>query len=83
MTRYRDTAKLGRMFILPMTASRYNQMPAIIFYQFDNITNLHCCLLSPWNVGNCFRGYKLSRNSMPTFRRHLAWSHILFRARRV
>ncbi len=41
MTGKRDTARPGRVLVLPVTTFHGDQMPAIVFYQFDDITDLH------------------------------------------
>ncbi len=38
----RDTAWLGWVLVLPVTASRGNQVPTILLNQLDNLTDLHC-----------------------------------------
>jgi hypothetical protein len=38
----RDTAWLGWVLLLPMTASRDNQVPTIVLNQLDILTDLHC-----------------------------------------
>jgi hypothetical protein len=37
-----DTARFGWVLVLPVTASRGNQVPTIFFNQLDDLTNLHC-----------------------------------------
>jgi len=49
MTRNGHTTRFGRMLILPVTAFRDNQIPAIGFDKFDNITNFHVKILA-YNV---------------------------------
>lgn len=45
MTCNRYAAVLGGVFVLPMTSCGRDQVPAVIFNQFDNLTNLHRRLL--------------------------------------
>ena len=52
----RDAAWFGGVLVLPVTASRGNQVPTIVLDQLDDLTNLHC--LGPalsrqcsWNSG--------------------------------
>ena len=42
MTGNRDTAWFGGVLVLPVTASRGNQVPTILLNQLDNLTDLHC-----------------------------------------
>jgi hypothetical protein len=42
MTGHRDTTWFRRVLVLPVTASRGNQIPTIFFYQLDDFTNLYC-----------------------------------------
>ena len=37
----RDTAWLGWVLVLPVTAFRGNQVPTILLNQLDNLTDLH------------------------------------------
>ena len=46
MTCNGHATRFGRMFILPVTAFRDNQIPAIGFNLFDNVTNLHDQILA-------------------------------------
>jgi len=46
MTRNGHATKFGRMFILPLTTFRDNQMPTICFDKFDDITNFHLQILA-------------------------------------
>ena len=46
MTCNGHAAGFGRMLILPVAAFRDDQVPAIGFDKFDDVTNLHCRILA-------------------------------------
>jgi hypothetical protein len=51
VTGNRDSAWLGGVLVLPMAALHNHQIPAIVFYQLDNVTNLHCRFVLPKIIG--------------------------------